>query len=192
MPIAIATTDAAHIANVVTEQRNYEVQPVVRRDTSLADMLATQDLLAKQRHHDRVLDVVVSYEFYDSGITRLQQAVDALIHPLQLVDKCVDDELRWIEHPTLPRNGLCLLHLRRTRQGRIAAMRHSRRGALGMPHSRAGEREMQRSKRGMPASTMIRRTGKALRRIAGQSRRAYSAAALPFVPRPNRSATPRP
>jgi hypothetical protein len=91
----------------MTQQRDYEMQPLAWRDTSLADVFTTQDLLTNQCHHDSMVHVVVRSitignifrcqscdEADDAGITGLKHPVDLLILLMELFNKRVDDDLR--------------------------------------------------------------------------------------------------
>src|SRR5215475_2217935 len=87
------------------------MQPVARRYTAFANMLAPQDLLTDQRHHDGVLGVMVrriavgdvlhgdaADELDDAGVVGLEHAVRVQVRGLQLAYKRFDHDLRRVEH----------------------------------------------------------------------------------------------
>src|SRR5262245_5997298 len=78
-------------------------------------MLAAQNLLAHKRYHDGVIHIVVGgiavgdvlqgetpHESNDVRIGRLQDAVALGVRLSKLLNKCLDNNLRGIEHGWLP------------------------------------------------------------------------------------------
>ena len=55
----IIPTHPTQIADIMTQQRNHEVQPIAWRDRPFTQVLAFEDFLAHQGDHDGVLDVMV-------------------------------------------------------------------------------------------------------------------------------------
>src|SRR5262249_33085413 len=90
------------------------IQPLARGDAADANVPTAQDLLPDQRHHDRVIDVVVGRvaicdvlqreapdEADDPGIARLEDSIGPLVHDPTFADKGFDDDFRGIEHGDL-------------------------------------------------------------------------------------------
>src|SRR5262245_10736273 len=95
----------------MAQERADKVQPVARGYATLTNMLATQNLLPDQSHHDCVFDVVVGRigvgdvlygraadEREDTRVSWLQHAIRAHVHRLKFVHECLDHDLRRIKH----------------------------------------------------------------------------------------------
>ena len=112
----VVAADAAHIADVVAEQREDEVQPVARADAALAQVPAAQHLLAEQGDADGVAEVVIGRVAVgdqlerhtadivdDAGIVGLEVGVGADVALMQLAHERIDHDGGRIEHdPFLP------------------------------------------------------------------------------------------
>src|SRR5260370_41832869 len=94
------------------------MQPLARGDAANADVPTAQNLLPDQRHHDGMINVVVSRvavcdilkrksrdEADDTGIARLEHSIGPVVHNLKLADKGFDDDLRGVEHRETPGAG---------------------------------------------------------------------------------------
>src|SRR5215472_4519972 len=90
------------------------MEPIARCNAALAGVFAEQYLLADQRHHDGVIHVVIgrvtvgnifqreaSDKTNDVRIGGLKDSVDLAVLVSQLPDKCLDDNLRGVEHGRL-------------------------------------------------------------------------------------------
>src|SRR5262245_60204370 len=119
---AIAATDPSNVADIVAQQRNYEMKPLTWRHATDGNMATAQNFLSDQRHHDGMIDVVVGSvgicnifkreptdETDYAGITRLKHSVGPLIFTLKLANKGFNDNLRGIEHRRHLRLGALLL-----------------------------------------------------------------------------------
>src|SRR5262245_9176892 len=119
---AIAATDPSNVADIVAQQRNYEMKPLTWRHATDGNMATAQNFLSDQRHHDGMIDVVVGSvgicnifkreppdETDYAGITRLKHSVGPLIFALKLANKGFNDNLRGIEHRRHLRLGALLL-----------------------------------------------------------------------------------
>src|SRR5262245_971745 len=109
--LLVVPTDATHVPNVVTQQRDDEVQPVARTDATFAQMLAPEHLLADQRHADRVAEIMIGRiavgdelerhvtDIVDNaGIVGLQSGIGADIALAELIDERIDHDGGRIEH----------------------------------------------------------------------------------------------
>ena len=87
------------------------MQPLARANAANANVPTAENLLPNQRHHDRMINVVVgcvggrdilkresSDKADDAGIAGLERSVGPLVHCPKLIDKGFDDDLRGIEH----------------------------------------------------------------------------------------------
>ena len=114
LALLVLAADPLHVADVVAEQGQAEVEPVLRRHPALADVLAAQDLLPHQRHQDGVVDVVVEgiavgdvLEGHaprpadDLRVVGLVPAVGAAVALLQVLHEGLDLKLGDIEHCSL-------------------------------------------------------------------------------------------
>src|SRR5262249_47798245 len=106
-----ALTNPAHITDVMTQERDDEMQPIARRHAANTDVPAAQDLLPDQRDHDGVIDIVISRiagrdifksklrdKADDARIARLEHPIGSFVHRPKFANKRFDDDQRWIEH----------------------------------------------------------------------------------------------
>ena len=56
---AIAAADPSNVADIVAQQRNYEMKPLTWRHATDGNMPTAQNFLSDQRHQDGMIDVVV-------------------------------------------------------------------------------------------------------------------------------------
>src|ERR1700720_1193909 len=82
--IVVSLADSSHIADVVTEGRYDEVQPVARGYAAHADVPATQDFLAHEGDHNCMIHVVVG------------RVAGCDILECQLGDKAYDTWKSWL------------------------------------------------------------------------------------------------
>ena len=131
--VRVAGTEVAHIADIVGQQRQHEMQPVRRLDAP-AEQAAAQDGLADQRHQCGVVGVVIEGvavgdaldhqlpgAVEDAAEFRLLAAIDALVGLGEMTAERVCQQCRLVEHARLPP------HARRDRGGRHASSGRGRR-----------------------------------------------------------------
>src|SRR5579862_983006 len=87
------------------------MQPLAGADAAHANVLSAQNLLPDQRHHDRMIYVMVGCirgryvlkseprdKADDAGKARLEHSIGPLVHLSKLADKGFNNDLRGIEH----------------------------------------------------------------------------------------------
>ena len=57
--VTVPDADAAHIADIMAQQRYHEMEPIARCNSALADMFAEQNLPPDKGHYQRMFHIVI-------------------------------------------------------------------------------------------------------------------------------------
>src|SRR5262245_53374902 len=57
--VAVLTAYTTDVADIVTQERQDKMHPIVRGDATFTDMFTSEDLLANESHHERMFDIVI-------------------------------------------------------------------------------------------------------------------------------------
>ena len=57
--VAVVAAYAAHIADIVTQQRQQKMHPIAWGDPAFTNMFASEDFLANESDHEGMLDIVI-------------------------------------------------------------------------------------------------------------------------------------